>query len=126
MTTFLVRRLLQMAVVVVLASMVAYALLNLAPGGPIDQLLAERQNSGARRIDQDDIDRVMQRFELDLYLPVRFSRWLIGFPSGPVLGLGDVQVGCLEPGRVRLTNTQTGEVTEIEEGCARPVTLASL
>lgn len=132
MTTFLVRRIVQIFIVMILSAMVAYGLLNLAPGGPVDQLLAERQNAGIGRIREEDIVRIKERFELDLYLPVRFTRWLIGFPTGPVTIGGqalfaDVQVGCAIPGQVVLRDAQTGQIIEIvEEGCAQPVTLASL
>lgn len=127
MTTFLVRRLFQMLLVTIIAAVISYGLLYLVPGGPIDALLAERQNSGANRVDEDDIQRVQQRFELDLYLPFRFSRWLIGWPTGPIFGsLGaDMVVGCATPQQVRLTYPD-GRVEFITEGCADTVTLAEL
>lgn len=127
MTTFLIRRLFQMLIVTIVAAVLSYGLLYLVPGGPIDQLLAERQNSGAQRIDSDDVQRVMQRFELDLYLPFRFTRWLAGWPSGPIFGSigGDWVVGCVTPGQVRLRYPD-GRTEVVEEGCADTVTLAEL
>ncbi len=125
MTTFLIRRLFQMMVVIILSAMVSYTLLNVAPGGPVDALLAERQNAGANAIDQEDIIRIKERFELDLYLPYRFTRWLIGVPSGPIFGISDLEVGCSVPGLVRLRYPD-GTEELVEEGCARPVTLADL
>ena len=127
MATFLIRRLFQMLIVTIVAAILSYGLLYLVPGGPIDAILAERQNSGARRIDEDDIKRVQARFELDLALPVRFSRWLIGWPSGPLFGsLGaDWVVGCATPQQVKLTYPD-GRVEFITEGCADTVTLAEL
>lgn len=125
MTTFLIRRLVQMFVVIILSSMVTYVLLNIAPGGPIDTLLAERQNAGANKITNADIVRIKERFELDLYLPVRFTRWLIGWPSGPFLGLNDTVVGCSIPGRVRLIYPD-GRIELAEQGCDKEVTLANL
>lgn len=83
MTTFLIRRIFQMLVVIVLSAMVSYGLLYLAPGGPLVGL-AQLQRGGATGITEDDIARIKARFELDLALPVRFTRWLIGFPRGPV------------------------------------------
>jgi peptide/nickel transport system permease protein len=114
-----------MLVVTILAAMVSYGLIYLLPGGPIDALRAERQNSGANRISEDDIIRIRERFELDLYLPVRFSRWLIGWPTGPVLGNGSATVGCAVPALVRYRYPD-GTVEIREEGCAQPVTLADL
>lgn len=129
MTTFLIRRLLQMAIVIVLSAIVSYALLYLTPGGPLTYL-QQRQNSGANRITQEDIARIKARYELDLRLPVRFSRWLIGLPRGPIsIGgrqfFAGVRVGCAIPGQVRLRYPD-GRTEIIEEGCAQPVTIADL
>jgi peptide/nickel transport system permease protein len=127
MTTFLVRRLVQMFIVTIVAALFSYGMLYLVPGGPVDALLAERQNAGPDRISQEDIQRVHERFELDLYLPFRFTRWLIGWPTGPIFGsLGaDWAVGCTTPGQVRLRYPD-GTVETITEGCADPLTLAEL
>ncbi|NTW01183.1 MAG: ABC transporter permease [Oscillochloris sp.] len=127
MTTFLIRRFLQMIVVTFIAAVISYGLLYIMPGGPIDMLLAERQNSGAHRIDQEDIQRMMERFELDLYLPFRFTRWMTGWPKGPIFGNvgADWAIGCTTPGKVRLRYSD-GRVEIIEEGCENPVTLAEL
>jgi peptide/nickel transport system permease protein len=127
MTTFLIRRFFQMIVVVVIACVLSYGLLYLQPGGPIDQFLAERQNSGRNRVDADDIQRVMERYELDLSLPVRFTRWLIGWPTGPIFGSvgADWPVGCTTPGQVRLRYPD-GRTEIVEEGCADAVTMAEL
>lgn len=127
MTTFLIRRLFQMLLVTVVAAIFSYALLYVQPGGPIDALLAERQNGGQQRIDQADIQRVQERFELDLYLPFRFTRWLVGWPNGPIFGSvgGDWVVGCTTPGQVRLRYPD-GRTEVVEEGCENPLTLAEL
>ena len=58
MTTFLVRRALQMLVVVLLSATASYALLNMAPGGPL---------SGLRELAQDPKHRLMQE---ELFGPV--------------------------------------------------------
>lgn len=127
MTTFLIRRLFQIFIVTIVAAIISYGLLYLVPGGPVDALLAERQNSGTDRIDEADIQRVQQRFELDLALPFRFTRWLIGWPSGPLFGSvgADWVVGCATPQQVKLTYPD-GRVEFITEGCADTVTLAEL
>ncbi|NJN15296.1 MAG: ABC transporter permease [Oscillochloris sp.] len=127
MTTFLIRRLFQMLIVTIVAAIISFGLLYLVPGGPIDVLLAERQNAGTQRIDNDDILRVKERFELDLAMPVRFTRWLIGWPSGPIFGSigADWSVGCAVPGQMRLRYPD-GTIEIIEEGCEVPVTLADL
>ncbi|NCC36323.1 MAG: ABC transporter permease, partial [Chloroflexia bacterium] len=127
MVAFLVRRIFQMFVVTIVAALLSYGLLYLVPGGPVDALLAERQNSGQDRINQDDIQRVQQRFDLDVYLPFRFTRWLIGWPSGPLFGSvgADWAIGCQTPGQVRLVYPD-GTFELVEEGCADYLTLAEL
>jgi peptide/nickel transport system permease protein len=135
MLTFFVRRLVQMLLVLLLASIVSYALLYLVPGGPLIAL-QQQQQGGAGSVTEEDIERIRAQFELDLALPVRFSRWLIGWPDGPItIGgqtfLADLQVGCRnprdEPVLVRLRYPD-GREEIIEEWCAPDdvVTLASL
>jgi peptide/nickel transport system permease protein len=128
MTTFLIRRIVQMLIVIVLSATVSYALLYLAPGGPLVGL-AQLQRGGATGITEDDIARIRARFELDLNLPVRFSRWLIGFPRGPVrIGgqeyFADRTVGCAVTERVTARYADGREV--ITEECVRAVTLTDL
>jgi len=128
MAAFLVRRLLQMVLVTIVAAICSYGLLYISPGGPVDQLLGQqRQNNGRNRISPEDILRLKQRYELDINLPIRFSRWLIGWPNGPLFGSvgADWVVGCAIPGQVRLRYPD-GRVETIEEGCERSVTLGSL
>jgi peptide/nickel transport system permease protein len=128
MTNFLIRRLFQMFIVIVLASMVSYGLLYIAPGGPLLGL-QQQQQGGANRITEADIARIKARFELDLYMPVRFMRWFIGFPKEPIkigdqVFFADLQVGCATTQTVRLRYPD-GRV-EFAEICTTPVTLADL
>lgn len=130
MTAYLIRRLIQMVIVTVLSAMLGYTLLYIAPGGPL-LFLQQIQNTGQRRVTEEDIARLKARYELDLYLPIRFSRWLAGFPAGPIqiggvnLVSPDTVVGCAIPGQVRLRYPD-GTVEVVEEGCNRVVTLANL
>src|SRR5260221_10793393 len=101
MTQFLIRRLLQMLVVILVSAAASYALLNFAPGGPMAGLEQIQQNNKFR-LTADDIARIRAYFELDLYLPIRFGRWLIGWPRGAIaLGnnefFGTVPIGCRQP-----------------------------
>ena len=131
MFNYLVRRVVQMTIVLFFSAAASYALLNLAPGGPLAGLAQLAQNSRTR-LTQEDIARIRAYFELDLNLPVRFSRWLIGQPRGPItIGgqtfLADLVVGCRQPllGEVRQADGTSRTVTI---GC-RPnqdVTLADL
>lgn len=95
MTSYLIRRVLQMIVVIFFSAVASYALLNLAPGGPLTGLRQQQQTSRFR-ITEEDFARIRAYFELDLYLPTRFMRWLIGWPTGPV-GIGFIDnaaIGC--------------------------------
>ena len=127
MTTFLIRRLLQMFVVTIVAASCSYGMLYMQPGGPIDLLLAERQNSGANRLSQADIQRIVERFELDLYLPFRFTRWLVGWPNGPLFGSvgGDWVVGCTTISKEQPRNPD-GTTQPVEGVCTNTVTLTEL
>lgn len=118
-----------MVIVLLASAIVSYALLYLAPGGPTSGL-RQQQQGGRNTITAEDIARIKARFELDLYLPYRFTRWLAGFPSGPITIGGqtffaDTPVGCAIPGQVRLRYPDgTSEI--IEEGCEQYVTFADL
>jgi peptide/nickel transport system permease protein len=97
MTGYLIRRILQMMVVTLLVAVVTYILFNIAPGGPLTGLRQQQQ-----RLQPADIARIRARYELDLYWPIRFSRWLIGVPTGPIVIGGrewfaNVPMGCYLP-----------------------------
>ncbi len=125
MSGYLIRRFFQMIIVVFLSALVSYALLNLAPGGPLAGLGQVTQNARFR-ITEDDIARIRANFELDLNLPIRFSRWFIGQPRGP-LSIGgqdffaDLVVGCRKPLEVP---DSEGNLQVV--GCKEDVTLANL
>jgi peptide/nickel transport system permease protein len=70
-THYLVRRLLQTAVLLVLISMLVFGILQLVPGGPFDALLADPN------VSQNDIDRLNKLIGLDKPLPERYARWLL-------------------------------------------------
>ncbi len=100
MVGYIARRLVQMVAVVLISAVVTYGLLNLAPGGPLTGL---RQNAqGRNRITAADMARIRAYYEMDLNLPVRFGRWLIGQPRGPIVIAGkelfaETPVGCSQP-----------------------------
>jgi peptide/nickel transport system permease protein len=128
MTNYLIRRIVQMLVVLFFSSIASYALLNLAPGGPLTGLRVS--NDPRRRLTEEDIARIRSYFELDLFLPFRYTRWLIGQPRGPLeIGgqayFSDFIVGCRKPitQDVELPNGKS-EIRTV--GCKEDVTLASL
>ncbi len=97
MTNYLIRRVFQMAVVIFLAAVFVYFLFNISPGGPLAGIQQQQ-----RRITREDLARLRAQYELDLYWPIRFSRWLMGVPSGPIVVAGkelfkDTPVGCYLP-----------------------------
>ena len=129
MSRYLLRRFIQMVAVVLVSAAASYALLNLAPGGPLTGLHQVQQNNRFR-LTAEDIARIRAYFELDLYLPVRFSRWLLGQPRGPVrLGglalFGDLVVGCRRPIETTVP-TADGKLETRQTGCAEVVRLQSL
>ncbi len=76
MTTYLIRRFIQMAFVVLLATMAIYGLLNLAPGGPMAGLnqIGDRKS----RYSESDKARLEAYLGLDKPLVLRYLVWLIG------------------------------------------------
>lgn len=76
MTSYLIRRAIQMFIVVLMATMAIYVLLNVAPGGPLAGLkLAADQKS---RVSDADIARLESYLGLDKPLALRYLVWLIG------------------------------------------------
>ena len=129
MTAYFIRRILQMIVVLFISAIATYALLNLAPGGPLTGL-RQVQQTGRFQITEDDIARIRAQFELDLYLPVRFTRWLAGWPTGPVViggkeYLSDVLVGCRKPIETEVLNDQ-GKYESLVTGCKELVYMKDL
>ncbi|MCC6985220.1 MAG: ABC transporter permease [Chloroflexi bacterium] len=129
MTVFYIRRLFQMALVLLISAIATYTLLNFAPGGPLAGL-RQIQQTGRFQITEDDIARIRAYFELDLYLPYRFMRWFVGWPTGPVeIGgreyFSDVVVGCRKPVETEVLNDD-GEYEIQVTGCNELVYMKDL
>jgi peptide/nickel transport system permease protein len=82
------------------------------------------------RITEEDIARIRAYFELDLNLPLRFSRWMIGQPRGPIIiggyeFFGDVQIGCRKPIE-KTIRTENGGFDTTIIGCKEPEYLRDL
>jgi len=69
MGRYLLRRLLQSLLLLALVSMIAFAILHLAPGGPLAQFVATG-NMG-----QEDVDRLMAQYGLNRPLPIQYLEW---------------------------------------------------
>ena len=72
MATYILRRLLQTVGLLALLSVLLFALVNLAPGGP----LAGQGQS--RHIDPDKAELLKRQFGLDKPLPTQYLVWLVG------------------------------------------------
>lgn len=76
MTTYLIRRLIQMVVVLLIATMFIYALLNFAnPQGPLAGL---KLTTGKERLSQADIANMARILGLDKPFFLRYITWLVG------------------------------------------------
>ncbi len=129
MAGYLIRRGIQMVIVVMLSAAATYALLNLAPGGPTAGL-RQVQQSTQFQITAEDIARIRAYYELDLYLPIRFSRWLIGQPNGRII-IGsneyfpNTPIGCYQTIEDTVEN-ESGDFETVVTGCEQLVYLRDL
>ena len=126
MTSYLIRRIFQMILVVFFAALFTYFLFNISPGGP---MVGFQQQ--VRRVTRQDIARVRAQYELDLYWPTRFARWLVGFPTGPITVGGrelfaTVPVGCYLPRDEQVVINENGEKVTVPAGCDQYVYPADL
>jgi peptide/nickel transport system permease protein len=105
---------------------ISHRLLRLAATGPwraADWAGQVTQNSRFR-ITPEDVARIRAYFELDLVLPVRFSRWLIGEPRGPIMIgsmelFANLKIGCripLEQSYVDSSGHDVSRVVGCQEG----------
>jgi peptide/nickel transport system permease protein len=78
MIAYLIRRVFQMILVLFVAALVTYVLFSIVGGPPT-------KGEGQQKQTPQDRARLRAKYELDLYWPVRFSRWLTGIPSGPLM-----------------------------------------
>jgi peptide/nickel transport system permease protein len=70
MTKYLIRRTIQMGILLVLISVLIFGLLQLAPGGPFDRLLADP------RVSRADVERLNKLIGLDKPVHERYVLWL--------------------------------------------------
>jgi peptide/nickel transport system permease protein len=69
MGTFLLQRLMQALILLVIVSMIGFAILHLAPGGPLSQFAAGGEMS------QADLDRLAEQLGLNRPLPIQYAEW---------------------------------------------------
>lgn len=70
MSAFLLRRLGQAVLLLLIVSMIGFAILHLAPGGPLSQFAAGGEMT------QADLDRLAEQLGLNRPLPVQYAEWL--------------------------------------------------
>ena len=76
MGRYLLRRLLQSLLLLLLVSMIAFAILHLAPGGPLAQFVA------TGNLGQEDVDRLMAQYGLNRPLPIQYLDWAASLVTG--------------------------------------------
>lgn len=72
MGRYIVRRLLQSIPLLFFLSILFFALVNLAPGGPL------AGHGRSRRVNPDKVEKLKRQFGLDKPLPVQYVIWLVG------------------------------------------------
>jgi peptide/nickel transport system permease protein len=107
MTNYLIRRLFQMIIVVLLSTVAIYVLLNIAPGGPLAGL--RMQADRRSRSSAADIARLEAYLGIDKPLLLRYLTWLIGDDwlgaDWAYLGLGRYRYPMLGANGTQLTET---------------------
>src|SRR3954466_16293752 len=69
MARYVANRLAQAIMLLVIVSAIGFAILHLAPGGPLSQFAASAQMT------QEDLDRVTRQLGLDRSLPIQYLDW---------------------------------------------------
>ncbi|PWV97804.1 peptide/nickel transport system permease protein [Hoeflea marina] len=76
MATFLLRRFAQAALLLVIVSMIGFAILHLAPGGPLSQYAVDGNMT------QADLDRLAEQLGLNRPLPIQYAEWFFRMLQG--------------------------------------------
>lgn len=79
MTTYLIRRLLQSLIVLILVTLMIFLAMRLLPGDPILMYMTARDAEGSS---QEQIDAMKKEFGLDKPLMVQYANWLSGVVRG--------------------------------------------
>ena len=76
MTSYIIRRLLSMILVLVAVSIVAFVLIQLPPGSFLDALIVQLAKAGAGRLAETQIAALKVRYGLDLPIYVQYFKWM--------------------------------------------------
>jgi peptide/nickel transport system permease protein len=115
MTNYLIRRLFQMIIVVLLSTVAIYVLLNIAPGGPLSgmRVTSDRRN----RPSEADMNRLRAYLGIDKPILLRYLTWLTGDDwlgaDWMYIGLGNYRYPKLGASGTQLVTSDpdTGEKT---------------
>jgi len=91
MTNYLIRRLIQMMLVVIFSSFAIYLLLWLAPGGPLDELKFAGAADRTAQFSQQDIERIAEYLGLHRGPAWGYVAWLTGEDWLGAIGRADLQ-----------------------------------
>jgi peptide/nickel transport system permease protein len=83
MTTYIIRRLIQSVIVLLMVSIIVFLAMRLLPGDPILMMITQED---LEEITQEEIDKLRHEHGLDRSLPVQYADWLLGVFRGD---LGD-------------------------------------
>ena len=87
MARYVANRLIQAVLLLVIVSALGFAILHLAPGGPLAQFAVSSQMS------QEDLARVSRQLGLDRPLPIQYLDWFGRMLTGGV-PIGTVRACC--------------------------------
>ena len=79
MVAYIIRRLIQAAIVIVLASLLVFSLMRMLPGDPLLLFIAANQLD---QITEEGMAKLRTEFGLDQPYPVQYVRWLSGMSHG--------------------------------------------
>ena len=80
-TSYLLRRLLYMAVTLVIISVLIYLVIQLPPGDAVDTIVAQRESEGDVITEAEEL-ALRRQYGLDRPLVVQYADWVIEFLSG--------------------------------------------
>jgi peptide/nickel transport system permease protein len=79
MSTYIIRRLIEAAIVVLIVSVLIFLIMRLLPGDPLELYINKNQLEG---ITPDQIQALRVDFGLDKSLPMQYASWMVGMLHG--------------------------------------------
>ncbi len=82
MISYILRRILYMIPMMIIISMVSFALIQLPPGDAMTYYEMRLREQGQSDVAMEMLDKMRERYGLDKPLPVQYWNWVKGFPRG--------------------------------------------